>query len=121
MSSEPIHSYFGTPLSEWLTTVPNELDIDAVGLWQIIPTLRNAFGLKDAALERATREALAGLLARGACPVVGSAAQDGSWEEATRYGDNPAAIIDAVIEEWHRMGRDPDVGDVWFAQPWLFR
>ena len=65
MNSEPTHSYFGTPLSEWISLIPNELEDDAVGLWQIIPTLRKAFGLEGAELERAIREALAKLLARG--------------------------------------------------------
>jgi hypothetical protein len=70
-------------------------------------------------LERAIRQALAGVLARGARPVVGCS-EDGSWRETTRYGDSPNDIINAVIAEWHRMGRDPDVGDVWFALPELY-
>ena len=115
MNSEPTHSYFGTPLSEWISLIPNELEDDAVGLWQIIPTLRKAFGLEGAELERAIREALAKLLARGARPIFGVKGR--GWELATQYGDAPDAIIDAIIAEWHRMGRDPDFGDVWFALP----
>jgi hypothetical protein len=121
MTPEPIHSFFDMPLSEWISAIPNEFDTDAVGLWEIIPGLQKSFGLSDAELELAIREILAGLLARGARPVFGCSPQEGFWKEATRYGDNPAAIVDAIIEEWHRMGRDPDVGDVWFALPRLFR
>lgn len=117
MSSEPVHSFFGTPLSEWIALVPNELEVDAVGLWQIIPPLRKSFGLHGDALERAVRDVLNGLLARGARPVIGSSAQDGSWEKAIRYGSDPATITNSVIAEWRMMKRDPDVGDLWFALP----
>jgi hypothetical protein len=120
MRSEPTHRYFGTPLSEWIAAVPNELDVDAVGLWQIIPTLRKEFGLSDSALDLAAREALAGLLGRGAQPVVGVSAQNGRWERSDKYGNDAGSVIDAVISEWHAMGRDPGVGDVWFALPQLF-
>jgi hypothetical protein len=103
-----------------MTAVPNELEIDAVGLWQIVPALRTAFGLTDTALEHAVRETLNGLLAREARPVVGSSAQDGCWVPVDRYGNDPTAIADAVIAEWQAMARDPDVGDVWFAHPRLW-
>ncbi len=117
MNTEPVHRYFGTPLSNWIAAIPNGLEIDAVGLWQVIPALRLSFGLDGKPLERAVRQALAGLLARGARPVVGSSARHGSWKRTNRYGDDPDAIIDAVMAEWHAMGRDPDVGDLWFALP----
>jgi hypothetical protein len=120
MSVEPIDKHFGTPLSEWISAIPGELDTDAVGLWQIIPALRNDFGLGDVALERAIREVLSGLLARGAQPVVGASAHDGSWKRSNRYGNSVISIINGVVDEWHQMGRDPDVGDVWFALPQFF-
>jgi hypothetical protein len=120
MSVGPIDKHFGTPLSEWISAIPRELDTDAVGLWQIIPALRNDFGLRDVALERAIREVLYGLLARGAQPVVGASAHDGSWKRSNRYGNSATSIINGVVDEWHQMGRDPDVGDVWFALPRFF-
>jgi hypothetical protein len=119
MTSEPVDRYSGSPLSEWIATLPNEFEFDAVSLWEIIPGLRDSFGLEGGALEHAIRQALAEVLARGARPVVGCS-EDGSWRETTRYGDSPNDIINAVIAEWHRMGRDPDVGDVWFALPALY-
>jgi hypothetical protein len=109
------------PLSEWIRLVPGDLDGDAVGLWQVIPALRMAFGLDDAEIERVTRQILAELMARGARPVVGVCPPDARWNEVTRYGDSASAIIDGVMAEWHAMGRDPDVEDVWFALPELFR
>lgn len=119
MTSQPSHRHFGTPLSDWMAAVPNELEIDAVGLWQIVPALRKAFGLSDVALERAVRDTLNLLLAREALPVVGSSTRNGTWEAVDRYGNDPTAIADAVVAEWQAMARDPDVGDVWFAHPSL--
>lgn len=88
MSTEPAHRYFGTPLSNWIAAVPNELEIDAVDLWQIIPALRLSFSLEGEALERAVRQALAALLVRGARPVVGVSARDGSWKKPTATAKN---------------------------------
>lgn len=35
MTTEPVDRFFGVPMSEWIARLPNELDVDAVGLWQI--------------------------------------------------------------------------------------
>jgi hypothetical protein len=91
MSSEPINRFCGTPLSEWIASLPDDLDDDAVGLWEIIPALQHDFGLHQPELELAARRALAGILARGAQPVVGTPAQDGTWQQTARYGDSPDA------------------------------
>ena len=116
MSVEPIHNFYGTPLSDWIERIPNELEDDAVGLWQIIPVLRLSFGLSGAELEHRAREAIHLLLARGAGPIIG--AETGKrWERVTRYGNDPSSIVDGVIADWHTMGRDPSLEDMWFALP----
>lgn len=120
MNAEPINKYNGVTLSDWIKACPNELDIDAVGLWQIIPTMRRGFGLSGGDLDQAVRDALRALLARGALPVVGSTSDGiGYWTHTPRYGEEASATVEAVIAEWHAMGRAPDVGDVWFALPHL--
>lgn len=120
MNAEPINKYSGMTLSDWVKSCPNELDIDAVGLWQIIPTMRRSFGLSGSDLDQAVRDALHALLARGALPVVGAMSDGvGHWAYTPRYGEEASAIVETVIAEWHAMGRDPDVGDVWFALPHL--
>jgi len=53
--------------------------------------------------------------------LVTSTAQGEHWTEVTRYGDTTPDIIDAVIAEWRALGRDPDVEDVWFARPEIFK
>jgi hypothetical protein len=117
MSSKPTHSYFGTPLDEWVACYPNELETDLVGLWEIVADLRKGFGLQGDILENATREILTALLNRGAEPITGSLDKPGTWEKVTRYGDHSKDIVDAVIAEWRASGRDPDVEDVWFGLP----
>ena len=113
---EPTHSFFGTPLSEWISRVPNELPRDAVGLWQVTPTLEHHFGLSGAALEAAVRLAVRGLLAAGALPVEGSHSR-GQWLVRADLAASGEAGVERVVQYWRELGRDPDVGDIWFALP----
>ncbi|WYX25629.1 hypothetical protein WJ969_07865 [Achromobacter xylosoxidans] len=69
MNNEPVNKYFGTPMSEWIARVPNELGVDAVGLWQIIPVGADHFGLSGAELEDFSRRCIVALLEKGAVPV----------------------------------------------------
>lgn len=118
MSVEPVNKYNGGKLNDWLKLFPNELDVDAVGFWQVVSTMCRGFGLSGSDLDQAVRDALHALLARGALPVVGSMSDGiGCWAYTPRYGEEASAIVEAVIAEWHAMKRDPDVGDVWFALP----
>ncbi len=113
MNLEPIHNVYGTPLSEWIQLIPNELEDDAVGLWQIIPVLRLSFGLSGTELEHKAREVIHMLLARGARPIIGA----NPHKPVTRYDDDPADVVNGIVADWHRVGRDPSLGDVWFALP----
>jgi hypothetical protein len=44
MNNERV-DYDGTPMSEYIASIPEELPRDAVGLWQIVPAGRNGFRL----------------------------------------------------------------------------
>ena len=117
MTNDLCDKFTGTPIDRWVEQVPDELPVDAVGLWQVIPGLRINFGLSGLVLEQYARKIIHRLLARGAWPVTGAGAGSGAWIKLTRHGDNPDDIVDAVIAEWHASGRDPDVGDTWFPLP----
>lgn len=109
--------YFGQTVAEWLECMPNELPVDAVGLWQIIPQGRRGFGLDGDDLVEFTRRAIMALLERGARPVR-SLDRSPGWQRDHSYGETPDEIVDAVIVEWLAPGvGDPKVGDVWFATP----
>ncbi|MDX8503809.1 hypothetical protein [Mesorhizobium captivum] len=107
------HRGYDMSAAEWIALVPNELAIDAVGLWQVIPVGRHEFELVDEDLEEFTKQALNSLLTKGAIPVTG---QDQRWVAEQQYGTKPEEIIENVVKKWLSKGmRDPDVGDVWFA------
>jgi len=68
MSEEPRHKYFDTTMSDYIVQVANELPLDAVGMWQIVPAGRLDFGLEGDALTDYVRRCMAELLSRGAVP-----------------------------------------------------
>jgi len=116
-TSEPKHRSYGTPMSEWINLV-GELDIDAVGFWQIIPVGRDGFGLEGHALEDFIRRKLLALFAYGALPVRHVPGDPNVWTAQTSYGETPDAMADGIISEWNAQGRpDPGLGDLWFATP----
>ncbi len=120
MKSEPLHKVFRIPISEWLTSIPNELEDDAIGLWQIIPVGKLDFGLQGEALIQYVRQALLGLLEKGARPVEGATDGEHYWRLRNDYGEDSEQIADAIIAEWLSSGHDPDPSGIWFALPKIF-
>jgi len=118
MTEEPRHLRYGRPMSEWIKLVANELPIDAVGLWQIVPGGRRGFGLEGDALTDYVRRCIAELLSRGAVPVVGGGETGYYWIAQTQYGSQPDEIVENVVREWLANGAtDEDPGGLWFALP----
>jgi hypothetical protein len=117
MTNEPIDKYFGIPLSEWIDKTPNELEVDAVGLWQIIPVGRDSFGLQGLPLDDFVRRSIVALICRGAVPVRPAAAEQGFWARQFQYGESAEEIATKIIEEWKASGIDPDQDGVWFSLP----
>lgn len=117
MTAEPIDKYFGTTLSEYVEKIPNELDVDAVGLWQIIPCGRDSFGLEGEALRDFSRRCIRSLLKAGAVPVRASQEKDKFWERQPQYGEDPEEITDKILAEWDRCITDPNNNELWFGTP----
>jgi hypothetical protein len=112
------HKYFGRPMSQWIKMVANELPVDAVGMWQIVPDGRHGFGLEGEALTDFVRRCIAELLSRGAVPVIGGGDSGYYWIAQPQYGSKPDEIIENVVQEWVANGaRDEDPGGLWFALP----
>jgi hypothetical protein len=87
MTEEPTHWHYGTPMSEWMEQVANELPVDAVGMWQIVPAGRRGFKLEGEALTEYVRRQIGVLLSRGAVPVTGAAtSMSGSCNASTAPG-----------------------------------
>lgn len=115
--SEPVHRFFGYSIDESVNRIPNELDYDAVGLWQIIPVGRDDFGLSGLELEEFSKRHIIALLRRGAIPVCASVTTGKFWEPQLHYGSSPEEVADNILQEWKAAGVDPDVGGLWFALP----
>ena len=115
MKREPVDKYSGTPMSEWIARVPNELEADAVGLWQVIPTGRDSFNLSGKALEDFARRSIIALIERGAVPVIPAEPDGEFWEKQEQYGNLASEIADNIIKEWEESGRDPDQDGIWFS------
>ncbi|MCB8876554.1 hypothetical protein [Acidisoma silvae] len=108
-------------LTEWINLVPGELPIDAVGLWQIIPTLQHDFGLEGEKLTEAVKRTIITLIQHGAKPVRGGRGTGRDWIEQPHYGSTPEEIARKIIIEWSGWSfAEPALGGLWFALPELF-
>jgi len=66
-------------------------------------------------LEAALRSTVASLVEAGAMPVQGDS-RDRRWHLRADLASPPEAIVENVMNYLSALGRDPDVGDVWFAR-----
>lgn len=111
---EPIDKYFGIPISEWISRLPNELEVDAVGLWQIIPVGIENFGLSDDLLEDFTYRCIIEILRKGAVPVK-SVPDISDWIPEKKYHGSEEKIAKQIIDEWKAGELVPDHDGLWFA------
>lgn len=114
MTNEPIDRHFGIPMSEWIARVPNELEIDAVGLWQIIPVGIDSFMLSGADLEEFAARCIVALLQKGAVPVKSDCAT-GEWVHDTKYHGSAHEIALQIIDDWRAGRATADTDGLWFA------
>jgi hypothetical protein len=97
-----------------------DADVDAVGMWQIVPEGRDRYGLEGDDLAKFIRLSLLYMFARGAKPVVMRSDAD-HWV-LKDYGDTPEAMVHAIIAEWLAAGAPtPKPYDsLWFALPHIY-
>ena len=121
MTNEPINRFSQSSASEWIGSYLDELSIDAVGLWQIIPNARAGFGLEGAELVEFVRRCLIAIVGRGAKPVRGGRGTAYQWIVQPQYGNSPDEIADRIVAEWVAAGMpNPDLGGLWFALPDIY-
>jgi len=112
------HKLYGHTLAEHIETVSDELPVDAVGLWQIVPAGRQGFDLRGDDLTEFVRLCILALLEHGAKPVVGGGGTEYDWLFQPQYGESNEDIVNAVLNEWLAAGaEDCDPGGLWFALP----
>jgi hypothetical protein len=119
MSEQIRHRNYGKTVDEWIELVPGELEFDAVSLRNIVVAGREGFGLSGEQLIEYVRRNILVLVAKGAKPVVGAADGEHYWSLA-EYGKSEDEIADAIMDEWQREGRDPELGGVSFALPHVY-
>ena len=97
-----------------------DADVDAVGMWQIVPQGRDRYGLEGGDLVKFIRLSLLCMFARGAKPV--RARDDVDHWILQDYGDTPEAMADAIVAEWLATGAPtPKPYDsLWFALPHIY-
>ncbi|MGO4441632.1 hypothetical protein [Rhizobium sp. RAF56] len=110
------HRLYGHTIAEHIKTVAEELPIDAVGLWQIVPAGRYGFDLSGGELAEFVQRCVTALLERGAKPVMGGGGTKYDWILQPQYGETNEEVANAVLREWLDAGaRDTDPGGLWFA------
>lgn len=93
-----------------------ELQIDAIGLWQIVPALRNGYELAGENLQRYLQIVVTALLRSGAKPVMGCGPNGYySWRPTAIFGETVKAMARIIAAEWANNAAYPDVEDAWFA------
>ena len=113
MKSVPLHNSFMVPVDECIDRIPNELAVDAVGLWQIVPTFSKDFGLSGSDLRYYTKRAIEALISRGAVPVE----FPDSNEARDDLMKNGKVDVDRIMEYLDSLGREPTVDDIWLELP----
>jgi hypothetical protein len=118
MNLDAKHKLYGHTVAEHIRTVPDELPVDAVGLWQIVPAGRDGFDLRGSELAEFVHRCVLALLERGAKPVVGGGGNEYDWILQPQYGEANEEVANAIVNEWIALGSvDPDPGGLWFALP----
>ena len=118
MNRSKFNQFLHTTFGKYIEASANELEIDAVALSFVVYNLRRAFDLDGDDLDEAVREVLTRMIVgRDGRPIQGCSDDGGYWSRVTRFGDDPEKIVEDVIREWHESGKDPEIGDIWFASP----
>lgn len=106
--------------TEWFHLSLEEAKSDPVGLWEIVKTGRQGFGLEGEPLERFVHDYVLAMLKGGSSPIVGDRTRSSGWQPVFHYGDNAETAAVAIIAEWKTRLKDPDESDVWFAFPYVW-
>jgi hypothetical protein len=86
---------------------------DFVGLWALVWRIRNEVGEHDPEKIRAHSMSILRALLNDGVIKAGVPNDDGDFVE---WCGSPEQIINRIEDEWHQLGREPDIGDiVWFT------
>lgn len=115
MKEEITDRYFDIPMNEWIQHLPNELDYDIVGMWQVVPVGQDSFRLNGESLISFTKKCLVALLSNGGKFVVDKNASQ-NWQDIQKLQGDSEQIADRIIHEWQKLHREPDWYQFWFEK-----
>ncbi|WP_353568951.1 hypothetical protein [Haloferula sargassicola] len=107
---------FGLSMGEWIARIPNDLDNDGVGLWEIIRDGRESFSLEGDDLKEFVFLAIVSIMKEGGVPAIPSLSNKNIWGAARGYQGGESTVARKVIDQWTESGVDPDTEGIWFAR-----
>lgn len=124
MKKELLHKFYGTPIYEWISKVPNELPQDAVGMWQLVTSGEEGFGLEEEDLDEYISLCIAGILNAGAKPVYGQKKETYSiWVLNKKYIGSNDEIVKLILQDLKNAKIESEelyknfIFGLWFALP----
>ena len=109
----------GSLVGEYMIAIAGQAASETVGLWEIVPAGRLAYGLSGVDLDEFIGRFICVLVAKGWRPIRTVGVRPGywMWAEQTQYGAAPTEIAQAILAEWHANGSpDPEWDWVKFAR-----
>ena len=109
----------GLPILESIYLARFEAEDEWVGLSANVSQGRNFYDLEGDELEEYVRRCLHSILEHGALPAINVGDEWPVMEATTAYGTKRDEIVENIIGEWKKSGRDPVWGEYAFAVPKL--
>ena len=119
MKIERRHNRYGSTISEWISTLPNDIDDIGIGLTLVVMTGRHNFELEGDELIDFVLRSIYALLESGGKPRHWGSPSDPNRNIPLHYGnDTNDEIVEGVIADWLASGGgDLEYGDFWFLLP----
>jgi hypothetical protein len=106
----------GSLAPDYMLAIAKQSAYETIGMWEIIPAGRQAFGLTGSQLSEFIRQFIFVLITSGWVPVKVDTSVPGHWKwvEQEQYGSAPDVISVAIVDEWKSVGYiDPEWDSEW--------
>ena len=122
MNHNRTNKFTGATIDEEILGLVADLDVDDVGVFQIIPVAKEDFGLSGDALASFVRKAVAALMDHGALPVREAPGELGKWVHDPSFGRTSEEVATRILNLLalsEERNEEPDYyNDPW---PWFVK